>query len=265
MPQQTPAQRPDGRPDTDTLGRIVAHRGASRMAPENTLSAFRLAAAQGAHWIEFDVSLLGDDAPVVHHDATFERCTNSSGPLTGLTVPDLAGIDSGRWFGPSYAGEPVATLTQTLDLIETLGLSANLEIKPHKAGPTPIAHAVATALMARPWTRRRILVSSFNLRALAALRKLMRHQPMAMLYEDPPVDWPATLDHLGASSLHIGHQFLTTDILATARIRGDHVRVYTINDPPRMAQFRDTGLTGVITDHPPLFLDDPAWAAWASE
>jgi glycerophosphoryl diester phosphodiesterase len=265
MPRHPPARRPDGRPDTDTLGRIVAHRGASRMAPENTLAAFRLAAAQGARWIEFDVSLLGDDAPVVHHDATFERCTDASGPLIGLTATDLAGIDSGRWFGPGYAGEPVATLTQTLDLIETLGLSANLEIKPHKADPAPIALAVATALTARPWTRQRILVSSFDLGALAALRQRMPHQPVAVLYKDPPADWPATLDRIRALSLHIEHRFLTTDILATARARGDHVRVYTINDPPRMAQFRDAGLTGVITDHPPLFLDDPAWAAWAGE
>ena len=81
-----------GRPDTSTPGRIVAHRGASRIAPENTLSAFRVAAQQGARWLEFDVSLLGDNTPVLHHDATLDRCTDSAGPLDRLTASDLAAI-----------------------------------------------------------------------------------------------------------------------------------------------------------------------------
>ncbi len=251
------------RPDTDTPGRIVAHRGASRDAPENTLAAFRLASRLGARWLEFDVSLLGDATPVLHHDATLERCTDATGPLDRLTAADLAGIDAGGWFGTQYAGEPLATLAQALDLIGELGLSANLEMKPHDAAPEPIARAVAEALGRRPWTRARILVSSYNLEALKALRELMPDQPLAVLYFDPPAGWPEALAALGACSLHIQHQYLTREILAQARAQGFHVRVYTVNEPPRMEPFRAAGLTGVITDHPPLFLDDPAWAAWA--
>jgi glycerophosphoryl diester phosphodiesterase len=263
MPEPTTRTRA-ARPDTSSSGRIVAHRGASRAAPENTLAAFRLAAKQGARWIEFDVSLLGDETPVIHHDATLDRCTNRSGRLDRLTAAGLSGIDSGGWFGPRYAGEPVATLERTLDLIAALDLSANLEMKPHDARPEPMARAVAAALRARPWARARILVSSFDLGALAALRRLMPAQPLAVLSEDPPADWPERLTALRASSLHIWHEHLTIEILAAARAQGVHVRVYTINEPARMERFRDAGLTGVITDHPPLFLDDPAWAKWAA-
>lgn len=263
MPGTTIRPR-SSRPDTSSPGRIIAHRGASRAAPENTLAAFRLAARQGARWIEFDVSLLGDETPAIHHDATLDRCTDRSGSLDRLTASDLAGIDSGSWFGPRYAGEPVATLERTLDLIAALDLSANLEMKPHGAGPGAIARAVTAALAARPWSRSRILVSSFDPGALAALRRLMPAQPLAVLYEDPPADWPDQLARLRASSLHIGHQHLNPEILSAARAQGVHLRVYTINEPDRMVRFRDTGLTGVITDHPPLFLDDPAWARWAA-
>ena len=138
------------RPDTDTPGRIVAHRGASRAAPENTLAAFRLASRQGARWLEFDVSLLGDGTPVLHHDKTLDRCTNGTGALDRLTAADLAGIDAGSWFGAQFTGEPLATLEQALDLIGELDLSANLEMKPHGAPPEPIARTVATALGTRP-------------------------------------------------------------------------------------------------------------------
>jgi len=253
------------RPDTGTPGRIVAHRGASRIAPENTLAAFRLAHAQGARWLEFDVSLLGDGTPVLHHDATLDRCTDRSGPLDRLAAADLAGTDAGSWFGPQFAGEPLPRLDTALELFDSLDLSANLEMKPLDADPEPMARAVAAALGARPWTARRILVSSFDLGALAALRRLMPEQPVAALYEDPPADWPRRLAALGASSLHIWHECLTRDILDTARAEGVHVRVYTINEPARMLPFRGHGLTGVITDHPPLFLDDPDWAAWAAK
>jgi len=258
-------QAPPPRPDTDTRGRIVAHRGASRGAPENTLAALRLASRLGAHWLEFDVSLLGDATPVLHHDATLERCTDATGPLDRLVAADLAGIDAGGWFGTQYAGEPLATLAQALDLIGELGLSANLEMKLHGAAPEPIARAIAGALASRPWARTRILASSYNLGALKALRRLMPEQPLAVLYHDPPAGWPEVLAALGACSLHIRHQHLTREILTRARTHGFHVRVYTINEPPLMEPFRAAGLTGVITNHPPLFLDDPAWAAWADD
>ncbi|MHA1529984.1 MAG: glycerophosphodiester phosphodiesterase family protein [Alphaproteobacteria bacterium] len=256
---------PPPRPDTDTRGRIVAHRGASRIAPENTLAALRLASRLGTRWVEFDVSLLGDATPVLHHDATLDRCTNATGPLDRSAAADLVGIDAGGWFGAQYAGEPIATLAQALDLIGEFDLSANLEMKLHNAAPDPIARAVAEALGRHPWARARVLVSSYSLGALEVLRRLMPDQPVAVLYRDPPAGWPEVLAAVEASSLHIRHQYLTREILAGARTHGFHVRVYTINEPPLMESFRAAGLTGVITDHPPLFLDDPAWAAWADD
>lgn len=252
-----------GRPDTSTPGRIVAHRGASRIAPENTLSAFRMAAELGARWLEFDVSLLGDNTPVVHHDQTLDRCTNSTGPLDQLSADDLATIDSGQWFGAQYTGEPLATLDQALNLIGTLDLSANLEMKPHHAPPQPIADTIAAALRIRPWTRARILVSSYDLGALEALRRLMPDQPLAVLFDEPPANWPDVLAGLHACSLHVWHEFLTTEILERAQAGGFHVRIFTVDEPNLVERFRANGLTGLITNHPPLFLDNPAWAAWA--
>ncbi len=261
----TPPGSPLAFPDTATPGRVIAHRGASGVAPENTLAAFREGARQGARWVEVDVSLLGDGTAVLHHDATLDRCTDGTGPLTQLGARDLAGLDAGSWFGPGFAGEPLPTLEQTLDLLEALELYANLEMKPHGAPPAPIARAVAAALAKRPWTASRILISSFDLDALAALGGLMPEQPLAVLYEPPPNDWPRVLKRLRARSLHVEDGELDEDILARASAEGFHVRVYTVNEPAPVLRFRDAGLSGVITDHPPLFLDDPGWARWARD
>lgn len=255
------------RPMTKDPGRIIAHRGASRVAPENTLSAFRGAHAQGARWIEFDVSPLGDGTPVVFHDEKLDRCTNAQGPLTSIGLADLARIRAGKLFGPEFVDETVPTLEAVLDLIEELDLHANLELKAHRRRPGrtvgDLAGPVAELLSARPWATGRIAISSFDEDELGALRENLPEAPVALLVEEPPADWRARLDVLRAEGLHLDYKCLTQSLLAEAQAAGFRVRVYTINEPALMAPFRDAGLTGVITDHPPLFLDDPAWAAWA--
>lgn len=243
-------------------GRIIAHRGASGEAPENTLAAFRLAAAQGARWIEFDVSLLGDGTPVVWHDARFERCSNAVGPLARADRAALTRIDAGGWFGAAFRGEPVATLDATLELIAELGLGANLEMKAHGAAPGPLAAAVAAALGSRPWAGTRMTVSSFDHGELVALRRLMPDMPIAVLYERPDPDWRGFLRALGAEGLHLDRAHLDADLLAAAGHEGRTVRVYTVNQPSLPGSLRDQGLGGVFTDYPRRFLADPDWAAW---
>lgn len=257
MPKSAP-------PVTATPGRIVAHRGASRVAPENTLAAFAAAARQGADWVEFDVCLLGDGTPVVHHDATLERTTDAAGPLAAIGRADLAGIDAGAWFAPEFAGEPLATLDAALDFLGRAGLSGNLELKPHASAPGPLSAAVAAVLDVRRWTRERILVSSFSPGELAAFRAAVPSAALALLVETAPADWPARVEALGAAALHVDIRGVEPALLAEAHARGVDVRVYTVNDPGRLAGLRLPGLTGVITDDPPAFLGDAGWAAWAA-
>ena len=95
---------------------MVAHRGASAEAPENTLAAFRLALQQGAPAVECDVHLSADGCPVVIHDETVDRTTNGKGAVVGLTRAALRGLDAGSWRGPRFAGEPIPTLEEALEL-----------------------------------------------------------------------------------------------------------------------------------------------------
>lgn len=244
-------------------GRVIAHRGASRVAPENTLAAFRAAAGQGARWIEFDVCLLGDGTPVVFHDPTLDRCTDAKGPLSGIGRADLGRIRAGARHGPRFADERIPSLEATLDLIDELGLFANLELKPHANPRGATAEAVVRALRPRPWAAARIVTSSFDLDELCAFRQALPQAPVAVLCTRPPRDWRRRLQAVRAEALHLRFDKLTPRLLADARAAGYAVRVYTINQPELMVPFRGLGLTSVITDHPPLFLDDPAWASWA--
>ena len=249
-------------PNVTDPGRIIAHRGASQVAPENTLAAFRAATAQGARWVEFDVSLLGDGTAVLSHDADLDRCTDATGPLAGLGRADLEGLDAGGWKGAAFRGERMPVLEEALEEIARLGLWANLEMKPHDADPGPLAAAVAAALGARPWTRERVIVSSFSLEALEVFRTLDAAQPLAVLFNTPPADWRAAMRRVDAAALHLNWRTLRQSLLTEAMAHGLDVRVYTANDPRLMAPFRRMGLTGIVTDHPPLYLDDPDWYAY---
>lgn len=244
------------------LPRMIAHRGASRAAPENTLAAIEAAARQGAGAVEIDMSLLGDGTPVVFHDPTLERTGGGTGPLSAIGAGDLAALDAGAWFGRGFAGEPVPTLEAALDRVAALDLALNLELKPHDGPPGAVAEAAARALGARAWARSRVVVSSFSEAALAALRALAPAQPLAMLWGAPPRHWPETLAALGAEALHIDWREANPAVAAGAREAGVALRVYTANDPAALLPMRE-GLDGVITDHPPLYFEDPAWGPWA--
>ena len=111
---------------------VQAHRGASAVAPENTLAAFRAAAEQGARWVELDVALLADGTLVVIHDDSVDRTTSGSGNLGTLNRADLDRLDAGAWFHARFAGERLPTLDETIEVLGELGLGANVEIKQHK-------------------------------------------------------------------------------------------------------------------------------------
>jgi glycerophosphoryl diester phosphodiesterase len=254
-----------GYPNVPNKGRIIAHRGASQTAPENTLAAFRKALEQGVNWVEFDVSLLGDSTPVLHHDDTLDRCTDGTGPLSAIGRKDLTTIRAGKLHGPAFAKEKIPVLDAALDLFETAGMFANLEMKPHDGAPGALAAVVHEALSKRSWAAERIIVSSFDHDELAALRNRMPEIPLAALWVEPPKDFRTVLNGLEAAAAHIHYPHLSQSFLQEATSYGFDVRVYTVNEIRVMAPFRELGLTSVITDHPPMFLDDPDWADWANQ
>ncbi len=242
------------------FGRVIAHRGASRAAPENTLAAFRAARAARARAVEFDVTLLGDGTAVVFHDATLDRCTNAQGPIAARSRADLAELDAGAWHSAAFRGERIPILADALETLAALGLSANLEMKPAEGGGEAIARAVASEIRRAAVP---LLVSSFDLGALAALGRLRPDVALAPLYDEPPDRWVAEARALGAAAMHMDHRRLTRAHLAAAGESGLDLRVYTPNDPAALAPLRLPGLSGVITDDPTLWLADAAWAAWA--
>jgi glycerophosphoryl diester phosphodiesterase len=238
-----------------SIGEVQAHRGASAVAPENTIAAFRAARDQGARWVELDVALLGDGTPVVIHDVTLERTTNGRGALGELSIADLAGIDAGGWFGAQFAGEALSTLPEVLEALGTLGLNVNVEIKQHAHHKSldQLSRTVHACLQDRP-ADVGVMISSFDPQCLKAMHGLDPSYELAMLWGELPADWLEQVAAIPASAIHLHYRALSFNILDRAREKGIVVRTWTCNEPAQMAPFWDEGLGGVITDNPSLFL-----------
>jgi len=228
---------------------LAAHRGAGRLAPENTLAAMRLGASFGYRMFEFDVKLTGDGKAVLMHDATLDRTTSGRGPAGALTLAEIAQLDAGSWHGPAYAGEPVPTFANVAAWLRANGLMANVEIKPSPGREAETGAAVAMAA-AHAWLGCEVppLLSSFSEAALQAARDTVPRLPRALLLHELPADWPDRLARLGCVALDAHHASLTEAVVGRAHRAGYRVLTYTPNDPARVAVLQGWGVDCVITD-----------------
>lgn len=222
---------------------IWAHRGAAADAPENTLVAFAAAEAAGADGIELDVHLSRDGVPVVIHDERVERTTDGRGAVAELRLAELRRLDAGSWFSPFFSGEPIPVLDEVLDWADDR-LRLNIEIKDVRVG-----RALLDLLPRYP--RARVLVSSFDHRLLAELRRRDGNLPLGFLYEDD--GWRRVLRRAlacGAESLHPREDHVHRPLLAACKGHGLAVYPWTVDDPGRIRALRRLGIDGFFTNDP---------------
>lgn len=227
----------------------IAHRGAGKLAPENTLAALRHGASFGYRMFEFDVKLSGDGRAVLLHDATLKRTTNGQGRADALTLGEIAMLDAGSWHSPAYAGEPVPTLAAIARYTRANGHMVNIEIKPVPGAEWRTGAAVALDAQAL-WAGSDVLplLSSFSEDALEAARKAAPGLPRALLLDKLPTDWLERLRRLDCVALDANHRELSAEVIQAAHAAGFRVACYTVNDPARAAQLLGWGLDALITD-----------------
>ncbi len=229
--------------------RLIAHRGAGKLAPENTLAAFRLGASFGYTAFEFDVKLSADGKSFLLHDETLDRTTSGHGRADALSFGELAQLDAGSWHSPGFAGEPLPSLAAILRFLKANDFAANVEIKPTPGREWETGAAVAIDVKHR-WQGQGPLpmLSSFSETALEAARCVAPELPRALLVNALPGDWLERLERLGCVALDSNHRELTRDVAAAAHAGGYRVLCYTVNDPERAQTLFDWGVDTIITD-----------------
>lgn len=237
------------------LPRIIGHRGAAGLAPENTLVSMRTAAALGARWVEFDVHLSADSVPVLLHDDTLERTTDGKGAVAAHGVDHLRTLDAGSWFSDAFAGERLPTLEQAIQLLANLGLGANVEIKPSPRHEADTGLAVARMLRDQwPAALPIPVISSFAPDSLAAARAAAPEFPRAKLVRSLNGDWARDMRDLGCTILHCSEKALTADRANQILRTGFLLNAFTVNDKSRAERLFGWGVGSVITDYPDRLL-----------
>ena len=236
---------------------VVAHRGASRRAPENTLEAFRLAVELGADAVELDVHLTSDGQLAVIHDETLERTTGRPGRVAEMTMDAVREADAGATFSPAAEEHPFAgrgltvpTLGEVLDWLPAdIGLV--IEVKPRSAADAVVAAVSQHAVR----SDERLTVISFDEAAIERVRELdpgirtgyllVPSQPI-----EPALVWATEHGHLGVLPWEVDLGLDPLPILAQARAYGREVGCYVVNDPERMQHLAACRLWGFVTDQP---------------
>jgi glycerophosphoryl diester phosphodiesterase len=259
---------------------VVAHRGASADAPENTLAAFELAHERGADGIEFDVRLAADGVPVVIHDETLQRTAALDHAVSSLTSAELARLDAGSWFNrcrparsrPDFAREGVPTLARVLDLFGPRFRMLYVELKCGDADRRPLVETAVSVLGQRAEVARRSVVKSFDLMAVAQVKLLAPVQRTVALFGHRPGAPVITTSDMierardcGADMLGPHRSLVTRRRVEAARAAGLPVAVWTVDHPAWARRGREWGLRALITNRPARLLDALSAAQGASD
>jgi len=227
----------------------IAHRGAGRLAPENTLAAFRLGASCGYRAFECDVKLSADQELFLLHDTALERTTNGKGTAGDLIWAELSRLDAGAWHGPRFAGEPLPSLQAIADFVKAHGHALNLEIKPTPGTEAATGEAVGRACT-RLWegSTAALLLSSFEPEALQGAQASAPQVPRALLLDKLWPDWLDAARSLGCVAVVTNHRLMDAALMAQLQHAGLRALCYTVNDAADARRLMALGVHGLITD-----------------
>jgi glycerophosphoryl diester phosphodiesterase len=234
--------------------RWIAHRGAGKLAPENTLAAFRLGASHGYRMFECDAKLSADGVVFLLHDATLERTTNGRGTAGERPWSELARLDAGSWHSRSHAGEALPTLEHLARFCLANGHLLNIEIKPTPGTDRATGEAVA-AEAARLWAGAAVppLLTSFRPDALEGARDTASHLPRGLLLDTLWTGWLETALSLDCVAIVCNQALWDRSSVTQAKSAGFRCLSYTVNDEWAAQRLLALGTDGVITDRVDLF------------
>lgn len=221
--------------------KIIGHRGAAGLLPENTLPSFRRALELGCHWLELDVHCIADGSLVVIHDDSLDRTTNAQGSVAALQRQDLSSIDAGN-------GASIPTLTEVCTEISRhspMPVTLNIELKGANT-----AHPVATFLDKSKDLPAHIIVSSFDHTELARFRSQDAQTAVAVLLHQWQSDWLRVARAVEATAVNMSTRIVTKKRVEAIKNAGYSVYVYTVNRPARASKLAEMGVDGIFTDRP---------------
>jgi glycerophosphoryl diester phosphodiesterase len=224
---------------------VIAHRGASSYAPENTLAAFDLALQMGVRHIELDVDFTSDDHIVVIHDDTVDRTTNGSGPVTIHTLAALRGFDAGSWFGAKFAGERIPMFDEVLERYKGR-VHIHTEIKGH----SPYLSQRTADLIRKHGMEEQVTITSFQNMRLEEIRAYAPELPTGWLVVEVSDAIIAQARAMGLTQLCPRANTVTPELVRRLHAEGFVARAWGVTTEELMQQVVQAGADGMTVNFP---------------
>jgi len=227
----------------------IAHRGAGKLAPENTLAAFRAGAAHGYRAFECDVKLSADGVPFLLHDDTLDRTTPEHGVAGLRPWAELSRFDAGAWHSRAFAGEALPSLDAIAAYVQCNAFALNLEIKPTPGHEHATGVAVGQACLGL-WAGAAspLLFSSFRPDALQGARESAPTIPRALLIDTLWPGWFLMAQQLACVAVVSNHRLMDAALLSQLHSAGLRALCYTVNEVADVQRLLSLGIDGIITD-----------------
>lgn len=238
--------------------KVLAHRGAGKLAPENTLAAMRCGMEYGYRAVEFDVMLSKDGVPVLMHDPEFGRTVQGQGAVATTLCSELLKMDAGAWFSEKYRGETVPSYESVVLFCRQNDIFMNVEIKPAPGFEAKTGEVVAqtTLAMYGALSEEFPLFSSFSVDALMAAKHVAPQVPRGFLTDQIQENWREAMREIKAVALHTNHKHLNLTLAAQVKQAGFGLFCYTVNTAERAHEIRSWGVDGFCTDRIDLIAAD---------
>ncbi|PKM51358.1 MAG: glycerophosphodiester phosphodiesterase [Firmicutes bacterium HGW-Firmicutes-7] len=230
---------------------IIAHRGASGYAPENTIAAFKKAIEMGSKSVEFDVQMTLDGELVVIHDYTLERTTNGRGYVMDTTAKDIRSCDAGRWYSDDFIGEKVPLLSEVLDLLPD-DMTIHVEIKKAVYEDRDVEKSVLELVNEKKRVDKTIF-SSFDHTCLVKLMNMQELKVGVLIASNmiKPIEYLITRG-LKCFSINQSDEFINKDLIKDAHDYGLKVLSYTVNDIRTAKRFEEIGVDEIFSNYPDI-------------
>lgn len=231
---------------------VIAHRGASDIAPENTLAAFREAVRVGADLVEMDLRLTRDREVVVFHDRDLDRTTDGTGPLAEKTLAELKNLDASARFAPEFKGERIPTLAEALAVLSAgrTGVCLELKIDRGREDARPELVSRTLEILKEISFPNRLLLASFDLAAVRLVRTIGPELETGLIFREETVWTRPAAELTGVDLLSARWNIVTSSRVAVARGDGKEVWAWTVDRPDELARVCAAGVDGVASNNP---------------
>lgn len=237
---------------TDASPLVIAHRGASSLAPENTMAAVHAALDLGVDMVEVDVHRSMDGELVVIHDGTVTRTTNGTGAVNRFTLADLKKLDAGSWFDTSFEGERIPTLREVLEAAKDRA-TVLIELKGERTEVRTVELVRELGMSGQ------VVIQSFDFQQIQKAKQKAPEIPTVFLVSQPEHSseperaavWMTNMaEYVGASGVAVRHNWFTPELLELASDKGLQVFVWTVDGKSNLRKFIGAGVDGIITNEP---------------